>query len=41
VTARQPVRDLVAYLAVLAGPEPAGDYLNLRYRADGACGSGS
>jgi hypothetical protein len=35
VTARQPVRDLVAYLAVLAGPDPAGDYLNLRYRADG------
>jgi hypothetical protein len=34
VTARQPMRDLVAYLAVLAGPEPAGDYLNLRYRTD-------
>jgi hypothetical protein len=35
VTARQPMRDLVAYLAVLAGPDPAGDYLELRYRADG------
>jgi hypothetical protein len=35
VSARQPVCDLVAYLAVLAGPEPGGDYLELRYRADG------
>jgi hypothetical protein len=35
VTAREPMRDLVAYLAVLAGPDPAGDYLELRYRADG------
>jgi hypothetical protein len=29
------MRDLVAYLAVLGGPDAAGDYLELRYRADG------
>jgi hypothetical protein len=34
VSSRQPVRDLVAYLTVLAGPAPAGTYLELRYRAD-------
>jgi hypothetical protein len=28
------MRDLVAYLAVLAGPEPAGSYLELRYRLE-------
>jgi hypothetical protein len=28
------MRDLVAYLTVLAGPEPAGCYFDLRYRAD-------
>jgi hypothetical protein len=35
VNAREPIRDLVAYLAVLAGPDAAGDYLELRYRTDG------
>jgi hypothetical protein len=30
----EPMRDLVAYLTVLAGPEPAGSYLELRYRTD-------
>jgi hypothetical protein len=35
VSTRQPIRDLVAYLAVLAGLDGGGDYLELRYRADG------
>jgi hypothetical protein len=34
MSAREPIRDLVAYLAVLAGPEPADDYLELRYRTE-------
>jgi hypothetical protein len=34
MSARQPMRQLVAYLTVLAGPEPAGRYLELRYRTD-------
>ena len=34
MTAGLPMRDLVAYLTVLAGPEPAGRYLELRSRAE-------
>jgi hypothetical protein len=34
MSARQPMRDLVAYLTVLAGPDPAGSYFDLRYRVD-------
>jgi hypothetical protein len=30
----EPMRDLVAYLTVIAGPEPAGRYLELRYRGE-------
>jgi hypothetical protein len=30
----EPMRDLVAYLTVLAGPDPSGSYLELRYRTD-------
>jgi RepB DNA-primase from phage plasmid len=30
----EPMRDLVAYLTVLAGPEPAGRYVELRYRGE-------
>jgi hypothetical protein len=34
----EPIRDLVAYLTVLAGPEPAGRYLELRYRGERGMG---
>jgi hypothetical protein len=30
----RPMRDLIAYLTVLPGPEPAGAYFDLRYRVD-------
>jgi hypothetical protein len=30
----QPMRDLLAYLTVLAGPDPAGCYFDLRYRTE-------
>jgi hypothetical protein len=30
----EPMRNLIAYLTVLAGPEPAGAYFALRYRVD-------
>jgi hypothetical protein len=34
MSTRQPMRDLLAYLTVLAGPEPSGCYFDLRYRTE-------
>ena len=38
MSTRQPMRDLLAYLTVLAGPEPAGCYFDLRYRTEDGFG---